>query len=48
MRGVHGSLARFRVNESLLAKAEAKARDEGMTLSELIRQAVRREVQEAA
>ena len=49
MRGqVHNSLVRFRANEALVAEAEAKARAEGMTLSELIRQAVRREVREAA
>jgi antitoxin component of RelBE/YafQ-DinJ toxin-antitoxin module len=46
--GVHDSLIRFRVNEELVAAAEAKARREGMTLSELVRQAVRREVREAA
>lgn len=46
--GVHGSLIRFRVNEALVAEAEAKARRDGMTLSELVRQAVRREVREAA
>jgi antitoxin component of RelBE/YafQ-DinJ toxin-antitoxin module len=45
---VHDSLVRFRVNQDLVAEAEAKARAEGMTLSELIRQAVRREVREAA
>lgn len=46
--GVHRSLVQFRVNPVLVAEAEAKARREGMTLSELIRQAVRREVREAA
>lgn len=46
--GVHGALARFRVNEELLAAAEEKARREGMSLSELMRHALRREVREAA
>ena len=46
--GVHDSVVRFRVNEGLISEAEAKARREGMTLSEFIRQAVRREVREAA
>jgi len=45
---VHDSVVRFRVSEGLVSAAEAKAREEGMTLSELIRQAVRREVREAA
>lgn len=39
---------RFRVNEALAASAAAKARREGMTLSELIRAALRREMREAA
>ena len=45
---VHDSVIRFRVNEALMTAAEAKARQEGMTLSEFLRQAVRREVREAA
>jgi len=45
---VHDSLIRCRVNEQLVAQASAIARREGMTLSELVRQAVRREVREAA
>lgn len=45
--GVHGGLIRVRVNEALVAAASEKARREGMTLSELVRQAVRRELQEA-
>lgn len=46
--GVHSSLVQFRVNHALVAKAEAKARRNGMTRSELIRQAIRREVLEDA
>lgn len=45
---VHDTTARFRVNERLLAAAEEKARREGMSLSELMRHALRREVMEAA
>jgi hypothetical protein len=45
---VHDSVAKFRVNEGLLAAAEAKARREGMSLSELMRHALRREVREPA
>lgn len=45
---VHDSLAKFRVNEALLAKARAKAEREGMSLSELLRHAVRNVVKDAA
>lgn len=45
---IHNSTARFRVNGALLAAAEAKARREGMSLSELLRHAVRQEVRSAA
>lgn len=45
---LHGALVRFRVNEALVAEAEAKARREAMTLSELMRHALRRELSEAA
>lgn len=41
---VHGGRVFLRANEGLLAEARAKAEREGMTLSELVRQAVRREV----
>lgn len=41
---VHNAAVRFRVNDALLAAATAKARQEGMSLSELLRHAVRREV----
>ena len=47
-RSVHGALVRFRVNESLVAEAEARARRDAMTLSELMRHALRRELSEAA
>lgn len=45
---VHDTMARFRVNEALLSAAEEKARREGMSLSELMRHALRRELREAA
>ena len=45
---VHDAAFRFRVNEALLAAAEVRARQDGMTLSELIRHALRREIREAA
>lgn len=45
---VHSAVAQFRVSETLLAAAEEKARREGMSLSELMRAALRREVREAA
>jgi predicted HicB family RNase H-like nuclease len=49
MRGcVHDSTAKFRVNGGLLADAEQKARAQGMSLSEFMRHALRREVREAA
>jgi antitoxin component of RelBE/YafQ-DinJ toxin-antitoxin module len=41
---VHNTLARFRVNDALLATASDRARRDGMTLSEFIRAAIRREV----
>lgn len=45
---VHDEAVRFRVNSNLLADAEAKARQQGMSLSEFLRHAVRREVREMA
>lgn len=48
MSGIHDGLIRVRANEALIAQAEAKARRDGMTLSEFVRHAVRREVREAA
>jgi predicted HicB family RNase H-like nuclease len=44
----HDAMARFRVSEGLLSAAEEKARREGMSLSELMRHALRREVREVA
>ena len=45
---VHDSVIRVRINEALADAAAEKAAREGMTLSELVRHAVRREVREAA
>lgn len=41
---VHNTLARFRINDALLASANERARLDGMSLSEFIRAAIRREV----
>lgn len=41
---VHDVPVRFRVNNAILAKAQAKAVAEGMSLSELMRSALRREL----
>jgi hypothetical protein len=41
---VHNTIARFRVNDALIASAASRARQDGMTLSEFIRAAIRREV----
>lgn len=43
-----GALVNFRANPSLVARATARAQSNGITLSELIRTAVIREVQDAA
>ena len=49
MRGnVHNTAVRVRANDALIAAATEKARREGMSLSELLRHAVRKEVREAA
>jgi len=45
---VHDSVVRFRAPASIIALAEAKARREGMSLSELLRNALRRELKDAA
>jgi|GEM_PF-1512029 len=45
---VHDVPVHFRANARLLAAAQAKAQREGMSLSELLRSALRREVMEAA
>ena len=44
----HTSLMAFRLEPTLLAAASARARREGKSLSELMRQAVRKEVRDAA
>lgn len=45
---VHDTTVGFRVNEALPTAAEHHARREGMTLSELLRHALRRELREPA
>lgn len=45
---VHTSLTAFRINPALLAAASAKAKQQGVSLSELMRRAVSQEVREAA
>ena len=46
MRGIYDTSAKFRISQRLLEEAEAKAVREGMTFSELVRTALRREVRE--
>lgn len=41
---IHDIPVRIRINSALLSKAQAKAIDEGMSLSELFRSALRREL----
>lgn len=41
---VHDTPVKFRVNNAILVKAQAKASSEGMSLSELMRSALRREL----
>lgn len=45
---VHGTTLRLSVTASLREAAEERARAEGMTLSELVRHALRQEVKRAA
>jgi len=45
---VHDAALQFKVNGALLARARAVAEREGMGLSELMRQALRDKVREAA
>lgn len=45
---IHNETLRLQVNDALLAQARDKARREGMTVSELVRHALRRELAEAA
>lgn len=47
-QSTHDMPVGFRINRALLARAEEKARRRGMSLSELLRHAVREEVGEAA
>ena len=44
---VHDVAVGFRVNEALFTATEQRARREGMTMSELIRHALRRELRKA-
>jgi predicted HicB family RNase H-like nuclease len=44
----HDNTLKFRVNGALLAEAAMHARSEGVTLSELVRSAIRREIRKAA
>jgi len=44
----HTSLMAFRLEPALLAAASARARREGKSLSELVRQSLRKEVRDAA
>lgn len=41
---IHDVPVRFRLSNTLLAKAQAKATAEGMSVSELMRSALRREL----
>ena len=45
--GMHDTLVRFRANDALVAQVRAKAERRSMTVSELIRAAVRRELEDA-
>ncbi|WP_165363550.1 hypothetical protein [Sphingobium cupriresistens] len=45
---VHDTAVRFRANNSLIAAASLKAQREGMSLSELMRHALRKEVRGVA
>jgi predicted DNA binding CopG/RHH family protein len=42
--GTHNQTAKFRVNDALLRAAREKASQQGMTLPELMRSALRREL----
>ena len=48
MRSIHDETARFRANAALLGAARQPARQQGMTLSEFFRAAIRDKVSEAA
>ena len=47
MNSLQNTSVRFRVNDALVAAASEKARREGMSLSEFVRAAIRRELREA-
>jgi len=47
-RLVHDAEVYFRVNQRVLEDAERKARDSGMSLSEFVRHAIRKELKETA
>jgi antitoxin component of RelBE/YafQ-DinJ toxin-antitoxin module len=47
-QAIHTDTVRFRADPGLIERAEAKASNDGMTLSELIRQALRKELGRAA
>jgi hypothetical protein len=47
-RQTHDATVYFRAPSHIVAAAEERARREGMSLSELIRHALRRELKEAA
>lgn len=44
MAGVHSGLVKVRVSPDLRARAAARAQSDGMSLSELVRAAIRREL----
>lgn len=46
-RNVHDTAVNFRLNEALFRRAEQRAVDRGMSVSELVRHAVRRELEAA-
>lgn len=45
---VHDGRARFRISDNLREEAQRRAARDGMSLSELIRSALRRELRDAA
>ena len=47
-RPVHTSVIRIRASDTLVASAEALARRQGMSMSELVRDALRQAVRQAA
>lgn len=47
-QSVHNTPVNFRVNAAIIAAAEQKAKREGMSISELLRHALRNELKAAA